>query len=380
MKVFVLTLLTLVSISAFGQKILVPFQKPMAKRWVCMSQDGSIAFEAKYSTILPFSEGYAAVMSDPARTWAFIDPTGAELSIPIKRWEPATFELGEKGFHGGVARIMARRKFGCINTKGEVVHEPTYDFISAFVDGIATAKLGRDFFILSTDGNAKMLSTPMVAIKRFSEGLAQFRSPEGLFGLIDTKGEVIVEPIYKSMGLFFDGAAWIKETSGLVGYIDKTGTVIIQPKYEMAGNLDPISHCARVRKNGAWSYVSRSGQEIQADNATSFGEFSEGFAYLRVDNGFGFIDKDGKWLVEPVYSQVKPFSDGMAAVQIGRVWGFINAKGEEVVPPTFVAIRPFKNGYAAVSTQRDKWGIIDKDGKWLLEPRYGTFKDVSVLP
>jgi hypothetical protein len=380
MKLFVLTLLTLVSVSTFGQKILAPFQKPMAKQWIFILQDGSNAFETKYSTILPFSEGYAAVMSGPARTWAFIDPSGNELSTPLKRWEPAGLELGEKGFHGGLARIMSLRKFGCINTKGEVVHEPTYDFMSAFVDGIATAKLGREFFILKANGSSQKLSTPMVAIKRFSDGLAQFKSPDGLFGLINTKGEVIVEPTYRSMGFFFDGVAWIKDTDGLVGYIDKTGTVIIKPQYELAGNFDPISHCTRVRKNRSWLYVSRSGQEIQADNATSFGDFSEGFAYLRVENGFGFIDKEGKWLVEPTYSQVKPFNEGMAAVQIGRVWGFINTKGEEVIPPTFVAIRPFKNGYAAVSTQRDKWGIIDKDGKWLFEPRFGTFKDVSVLP
>ena len=55
------------------------------------------------------------------------------------------------------------------------------------------------------------------------------------------------------------------------------------------------------------------------------------------------------------------------------LWGYINYLGEWVLPPQYETAGLFRGNYAAVSTG-DPWdytmGIIDRDGNWVVEPRY----------
>lgn len=378
-SILILTLLCL-SFTVFGQTILVPYAKPMAKRSVYIRTDGTVAFDAKYSNLLEFTEdGFALVYNSANKMWAFVDTSGVELEVPFKRWAPGNREIGSKGFHGGIARIIVKRKFGCINTKGEVVHDPVFNFISPFVDNIAIGKIDQEFFMLYKDKTHKKLDLPIRELRQFSEGRARFRSTNGLFGLIDTEGSVIVEPIYKSIGHFFDGVAWMKTENDLVGFIDVEGNVLIAPKFTSADNMDPVSKRVRVRVDHDLFYISRTGGKLQLKGATSFGNFEEGYAFIRARGLFGYINGEGEWLVSPTFSHAKPFKEGMAAVREGRLWGFINTKGELIIPAKFIDVRPFKNGYAAVSIGKEKWGIIGKDGKWLIKPMNGTLKDVSII-
>jgi hypothetical protein len=91
---------------------------------------------------------------------------------------------------------------------------------------------------------------------------------------------------------------------------------------------------------------------------------------------FGFRNRNGEVIIEPVYDRVENFAEGLAAVNIGYEeayddrgsgsycvnrgkWGFINEKGEVVIPLTYHSVTLFSEGLAAV----DNRSYIDKTGK-----------------
>jgi hypothetical protein len=98
---------------------------------------------------------------------------------------------------------------------------------------------------------------------------------------------------------------------------------------------------------------------------------------VTVNGNDGFIDREGKIVIEPAFEKAYPFTDGLAAVQKHGVWGFIDTKGRVVIEPRFVMVGLFSDGLARVRDKRftDPWGYIDKTGKVVIEPQFDAAAD-----
>ena len=88
----------------------------------------------------------------------------------------------------------------------------------------------------------------------------------------------------------------------------------------------------------------------------------------------GYIDKSGRFVVEPQFIAARSFSQGMAAVKVGdqetRKWGYINMRDEFVIKPQFVFCDGFRAGIAPVLTEKGKVGYIDNNGQFVVKPQY----------
>ena len=92
---------------------------------------------------------------------------------------------------------------------------------------------------------------------------------------------------------------------------------------------------------------------------------------------YGYVDANGKVVIELQYDGAQSFSEGLAAVRVGDwsdgKWGYIDEKGKTVIAPQFSEAEMFSSGLAAVSVRIDsteKWGYIDKTGKWVIKPQF----------
>ncbi|MBR5511064.1 MAG: WG repeat-containing protein [Bacteroidaceae bacterium] len=112
-------------------------------------------------------------------------------------------------------------------------------------------------------------------------------------------------------------------------------------------------------------------------------EEGDSLAVYAVPGKRGFINvNSGEIVIDAMannYSKAWVFSEGLAAVMKDGKVGFVNARNEVVIPFEFdypaeeCASNPsylFHNGYCAMSDKNGKWGIINKDGKWILTPSY----------
>lgn len=74
------------------------------------------------------------------------------------------------------------------------------------------------------------------------------------------------------------------------------------------------------------------------------------------------------------------FSDGVAAVKVQDKWGFIDKKGKIVIEPMWDGATFFKDGFAMVMRRSKSetlgFGVINRQGKPVIEP---TYRQVFVL-
>jgi WG containing repeat len=151
---------------------------------------------------------------------------------------------------------------------------------------------------------------------------------------------------------FSDGLALVL-IEGKRAYIGKTGKVVIAPEY---------------KSNDAKRFIS------------SASRFSEGLARVDTSGGYstgyvGFIDKRGKFAIEPRLQGAGDFSEGLAAVLVGKECGYMDRTGRIVIKPQFDETQRFSEGLAAVGIGK-RWSYIDKEGKAVIK---GPFNDAEAF-
>lgn len=84
----------------------------------------------------------------------------------------------------------------------------------------------------------------------------------------------------------------------------------------------------------------------------------------------------GKPVIKPTYNHAWIFSDGLASVDDNGWIKFIDATGKVVIDPNIPYV-PGADGYVfhnerciIHNDRRDRFGLIDKQGNWVLKPEY----------
>ena len=162
----------------------------------------------------------------------------------------------------------------------------------------------------------------------FSEGLAAVQK-NGMIGFINRKGEVVIPFRYPYHGnplsefVFDNGHCIVADTTGKCGIIDRKGEWIIQPKYDNIDAYDEyvIASSAGVRKQLTYDekvinsfvvdniteltytveerYENREGEIVYLEKEIKTGLFS-----YRVGGRCGLMDSNCRRLTEPLYSKI----------------------------------------------------------------------------
>lgn len=331
----------LTTLSAWSASPLAMAKPAGGETWGYIDTTGEFVIEPKFRRCEHFTEsGYANIYED--KVHSFIDTEGKPLQTEVNGYLlKSVFGIGIQGFHEGMTPISVKKQWGFMNADGKVAIPPKYEWVSRFVDGYATAKLKKSFFVLDKKGTATPVTADgAIEIRRFDDGLAPFKSSSKLFGYVDTSGRVAIQPNFKAVGYFVDGLAWAKTPENTVGFIDKKGEWVIKPIYTAAKEFN--SGLARVKKEETWAFVKPDGTEVAISDAEVFKDFSEGLAKGKKNSLWGFFDTSGTWVIEPQFENTRDFKNGYAAVKKGGLWGFVDKTGKWVIEPTFQTARDFE--------------------------------------
>lgn len=103
-----------------------------------------------------------------------------------------------------------------------------------------------------------------------------------------------------------------------------------------------------------------------------------------VENGWGYIDGNGNFIIKPQYSDAGPFSCGLAPVALdlpvtdseassANLYGYIDLSGNTVVPNLYLDAEPFsEKGVAIVRSQKGPYGIINTQGEVVCDFIYNS--------
>jgi len=121
-----------------------------------------------------------------------------------------------------------------------------------------------------------------------------------------------------------------------------------------------------------WGYVDKDGKIIINPQFNAAELFVGGLALVKSnENKFGYISTDGKYIINPQYADANSFSEGLAPVvpENGSPQ-YIDKKGEvKFTLKQALHCGAFNNGLAAVQIG-EKWGYIDKTGALKITPQF----------
>lgn len=191
----------------------------------------------------------------------------------------------------------------------------------------------------------------------------------------------LTEPIFNDIEPFSKGiAAFMSEKDGVKkwGYIDTKGKVVVQAQYASLGELKKSeSHLAYVDKKD----MNNLPEVLVPVCYPNYGKPSPPPEELISGRRCGFVDKNKDLKIPPIYESVKSFEDGLAAVQSidNHKWGYINHEGKYVIYPQYQCVKGFSDGYAAVSNDCGvdrvykglSWFFINKKGQTLSKAYFG---------
>lgn len=223
---------------------------------------------------------------------------------------------------------------------------------------------------------------------------------DGLYGFIDSVGNVVIKPQYKYVGEFRSGYACVISDIQLV----KKNTLDLKVKY---GYIDTDNNLVIDTTNIVVFTLDQSMADIHKRFSNKQLNFRD-FAFAKLDlvddrfifqdektMKFGYKNSEGKVVISPIYLSAESFANGRAVVQdtinyeeaimdgkldytIFNKCGAIDIDGNKVIKSEYAYISPFsreKNTWACFLTHNEQydtfqkqWVLIDENGTVLIPP------------
>ena len=327
---------------------------------------GSYVIQPQYDYALPFEKGLAIVYKNDRP--AFIKPDGSiPFQVNYSEVEP---------FKNGLSKVKtASGKLGFINLNGQLVVDTAFSMISDFTNGLAivhgtehnTEINGKRKYEVGVLNNSGRLVVPYGNygdIGDYKNGYAKVsvssatESGEAVYktGFIDAKGEVIFTWDKRNSNLsgeFSDGlipvtfyyhlpgedsTVW-NSSQSYIGYVDLKGSIVFSDT-KLRNGTDFSEGRAFVGKYGEnFILIDQKGNRVGTESFQLISDngFKNGYAVVRKDYHYGIINRDGKFMVQPVYDEIiEPLLPGNNFIfQKDDLFGMAGIDGKQKVKPVF---------------------------------------------
>lgn len=143
---------------------------------------------------------------------------------------------------------------------------------------------------------------------------------------------------------------------GRVGYIDTAGKVVVPPRFD----------------EGTYFVEGRA--------VVQLGRYLTPEGSMTGDK-YGAIDEQGNLVIPAIYRHLKDFHDGRAPfMREGGPSGYLDPQGKVVLDGATGRVMPFSDGLGAVELRRDHWVFVDVAGKTVFEvPSEGDMSDPAAF-
>jgi len=325
------------------------------------------------------------------RKWGYINSTG-EIVIPPK-FDIVDFFFGGRAAYGD----KNNGKWGYINRQGEIVVPARFDKVSRFFNQRAVVTVAGKVGFVAPDGTS-IVEPEFDDTTGFYGGNA-FVKKNLKWQLIGTSGSPLTNDKFSNVGGFSEGLAPFSglNNSDTKGFVSLDGRIAIElpenvhPDFERLGFANERGivyvrapyHWHQFLNFVSWGelfygFVDNQGHQVISPQYEATLGFSECLAAVKKRGKYGVINTSGSMIIQPQFDYIGRFSEGFASFEQNHQSGYIDAKGRTVIEPQFYYADIFHEGLARVQvSQNGKWGYIDKTGKFLIAPQFdfgGSFK------
>ena len=343
---------------------LIPIENKQGK-WGFMNQKGQLVITPQWGSVLDFQEGKARVSNFDSThhitKCGFINTNG-QIVIPLQ-WEYAS------SFCEGMAVIMTNGMCGFIDKSGKIVIAPQWNACQPFRNGFSLVmqespkgSFQYKFGVIDRGGKiiseaqftGFMLGDSVVVFLHNKKGIignsgqvsgglwwdsVKFTPKQSVvdgrdtikvekekkFGLLDTNGIIVVQPLWEDIGFSEAGFTPVKQ-DGKWGLIDSSGKLVIQPQWEAVNYPALTGNIVTAKKNGKWGLFNTAGEVVAKPEWDAVSTFSGGLAAVQVGNKWGLIDQSGKTICPPQWDWAESPNDGLLRIREGKKWSLVRIK------------------------------------------------------
>lgn len=263
------------------------------------------------------------------------------------------------------------------------IDHASYEDVSIFSNNLAAVKNKGKWGYVNRYG-VKRVPCRYEEVGVYTQaGCAPVRDAEGNIYFIDQDGNKIMatNDAYKSFGNFSNNLIATQRTDDKYTYLNEKFEIQFGD-YDYASSMN--GNIAAVKNGELWSVINEKGEKVIAQDFSAVILDEKEIAYrnerIFVKNADGkvmMLDAKGNQIGSQVYEDAKVFvEDSFAAVKVDEKWGFVDKDGNMKIEPQFTNARSFANGFAAVQID-DKWGFINEDGTVCIDPVFYDAKDFN---
>ena len=273
---------------------------------------------------------------------------------------------GSESEHEFFAFENSKGDWGYFDSDGEIVITPQFKSANPFKNGLARVEIeydGKDkFAYINKKGEYDILKTWDQAMD-FSDNLAVVRNDLGYPLVINTDLETVLEfPDASFVSSFSDGNAF-----KIIQYNDYVSIQIIDVDGNKVGEFEPGTN-----------------DEIVSTIENNLFALRGAFGDNDKDKSLIIMNSKGETisqLPENICRISAYNSEGIALIRTcDRKWGVIDDNGKIIINPQFDEI--FSDDEDFIVRTGKKWGWVDSDGDFLINPQFRMFQteDLPVQP
>ena len=265
-------------------------------------------------------------------------------------------------FEGEYAKVVSNNKWGLIDKQGACVLPCKYDFLDDVINNHIHVRVDNKDYIISLDDNDIFEIGSVKTAIYYDDScivISDCLRALKVYGIVNRQGDVIRKRDYDEIGPFKGEYAYLSTNkypynNRKYGLINKKGEIVIEPQYfslEFNESNSLLVSESSKDKNGKAIY-----KNVNYCNETV------------LINGTSLVNLPER------YSRGRDFNEGLAAVAIIKeeegsfspyrkrnmyLWGFINISTDEIIECIYDEVSDFMYGYSVASLLRKK-GIINK--------------------
>ncbi len=261
--------------------------------------------------------------------------------------------------------VNSKGLWGFVDRYGELRISTKYTSTGAYTQSAFTSVVnqnGEAYFIDKSGAKVMVSKEPYASFGLLVNNIIAAQRTDGKYVYLNSEFEVLFGEYEYASTMNNNRAAVVKDEKWFL--INEKGESINSQAYydvlldekEIAYRNDRIFVS---KEEGKYILVDGVGKQVGSlvfEDAYPF--MSDGFASVKIDGRWNFINKDGKLVSNKSYDGAKSFSNGLAAVCVDGMWGFVNESEDIVITPKFQDASYFNEKGSCFIKLNDKWQLL----------------------
>ena len=263
--------------------------------------------------------------------------------------------------------IEKSKKYGVADLNGNIIVPTKFDQID--ITGIYLyAKNSQGTVIYNNNGTEANIDTNISILNTSNEKYRiRINNENGTkYGVIGKDGKQIIEEKYNYIEYLYDNYFIVSNSKSKLGVIDDKDNIKIEIKNDSLQKVQNADIIQAVTSSDKTTRLYSKDMNLICEMKDAKVQTENDYIVISNETDKKFFNKDGQEVEnKEVYKENTLFSK-----KENDKWGFVNKEGKTIVEPIYDKVTEFnKYGFAGV-LKDNKWGVVNKEGKKVTDTIY----------